>query len=178
MLNFISNKKTAHYKEIIHSSQNDHFGDNLASSNKVGDANTLPTYLQSFSTQVPWKNKPYRKWFKWLFPQSSQGWYKMKNQWYTSKCLTTGWGEWGKKSLSAAFADFCGVNTATRADFKPSNWIQELRDPHTIAFRSKHQSLAPAQQLNHSKFIGQKLKYFKTCKTLLYVVYKYTRMQL
>lgn len=42
-------KRTTNYKEIIHSCQSGHFGDNLASSSKAGDAYTLPTYTQPFS---------------------------------------------------------------------------------------------------------------------------------
>ena len=53
ILNLTSNKKNANYKERVHSYQSDRFGNNLVLPRKVGDAYTLPTYMQSFSTGVP-----------------------------------------------------------------------------------------------------------------------------
>lgn len=53
ILNLISNKKNANYKRLVRSYQIDHFGDNVALSSGVGDAHTLPTYMQSFSARVP-----------------------------------------------------------------------------------------------------------------------------
>lgn len=68
-------------------------------------------------------------------------------------------GGWGKKPLFAAFADFCGVNTPSTADFKPPKRTQEL-ESHTIALRSRYQSLAPAQHWNHSRLTGLKLIHY------------------